>query len=436
MISVLVRKFLRKPFVLNALRQAWKRYGISIHDEFQPALGATANSNIPEIGPIGLVQSDCAHSRINIIIPAVSLRHTFGGVSTALSVFFGIARDFRDVRIIVTDEVCLDGAYGCAELACYSIANMEDDGEGRSVVFAGDRYGKKLSVRSGDLFVATAWWTAYNGFEILSWQDKFYGFQPSRKLCYVIQDFEPGFYPWSSRYMLALSTYQKGGRTIAVVNSEYLANSLRKEGFNFFSTHVFEPKISAALLKERSALGCEWKEKLILVYGRPGVSRNAFELIVQGLKVWAGMADRSGWRVVSLGEKHESVDLGGGLLLESFGKVSLAEYGDFLRRAAVGVSLMVSPHPSYPPLEMAAFGVGVVTNVFDERDLSCAHPGVDAVKVCTPHELAKVIQRQLAKFEMDRSVFVRSADDFSWNYLSSDGVDMGFGERVIVEFSA
>lgn len=436
MISALVGKALRVPFVLNVLRRAWKRYGISIHEDLQPSLTDVVNSDIPEIGPIGLVSSELNSPRINILIPAVSLRHTFGGVSTALSIFFAMSKNFADARVIVTDEIDLDGSYGCSELNDYVLSHMEDDRSGRLLVFAGNRYGKKLPVRSGDLFVATAWWTAYNGFEILKWQDYVYGARKDRCLCYVIQDFEPGFYPWSSRYMLALSTYQEGSRIVAVVNSDYLSDYIKNEGFVFRSTHVFKPRISASLLRERKGLSGSGKERLILVYGRPGVTRNAFELIVQGLKVWAAMDSRAGWRVVSLGEEHGSVDLGGGVRLESYGKISLSEYSEFLKRASLGVSLMVSPHPSYPPLEMAAYGVGVVTNVFEDRDLSQAHPGVDAVRVCTPREFAQALQRQQAKFEADNSVFVRSADEFSWNYLSSDGVDVGFGARVITELSA
>ena len=37
--------------------------------------------------------------------------------------------------------------------------------------------------------------------------------------------------------------------------------------------------------------------------------------------------------------------------------------------SAIGISLMVSPHPSYPPLEMAHLGMLVLTNGFGAKDL-------------------------------------------------------------------
>jgi hypothetical protein len=48
---------------------------------------------------------------------------------------------------------------------------------------------------------------------------------------------------------------------------------------------------------------------------------------------------------------------------------------------------MVSPHPSYPPLEMAAFGMRVVTNGFLDRDLSARSQNIVSVLVPTPERL-------------------------------------------------
>jgi hypothetical protein len=42
-------------------------------------------------------------------------------------------------------------------------------------------------------------------------------------------------------------------------------------------------------------------------------------------------------------------------------------YAALLRSCDVGLSLMLSPHTSYPPLEMAACGASVVTNTFANK---------------------------------------------------------------------
>ena len=46
------------------------------------------------------------------------------------------------------------------------------------------------------------------------------------------------------------------------------------------------------------------------------------------------------------------------------------KYWATLNQYDIGLSLMLSPHPSYPPLEMAASGLITVTNNFANKDLS------------------------------------------------------------------
>ena len=45
---------------------------------------------------------------------------------------------------------------------------------------------------------------------------------------------------------------------------------------------------------------------------------------------------------------------------------------------------MVSPHPSYPPLEMATFGVKVITNTFSNKDLKDFSPNIISLDTVNP----------------------------------------------------
>ena len=65
--------------------------------------------------------------------------------------------------------------------------------------------------------------------------------------------------------------------------------------------------------------------------------------------------------------------------MRSIGKLDLDAYAALLRESAIGISLMVSPHPSYPPLEMAHLGMLVLTNRFAAKDLATWHPNITAV---------------------------------------------------------
>ena len=77
-----------------------------------------------------------------------------------------------------------------------------------------------------------------------------------------------------------------------------------------------------------------------------------------------------------------------GAMIVSRGKLSLEQYAQTLARASIGVSLMLSPHPSYPPLEMAEFGVQVITNRYANKDLATKTPFIRSVRSLTPEAIA------------------------------------------------
>ena len=49
---------------------------------------------------------------------------------------------------------------------------------------------------------------------------------------------------------------------------------------------------------------------------------------------------------------------------------------------------MISPHPSYPPLEFAHYGLRVLTNSFGEKDLSRWHDNIWSVDDLRPESVA------------------------------------------------
>ena len=84
--------------------------------------------------------------------------------------------------------------------------------------------------------------------------------------------------------------------------------------------------------------------------------------------------------MLSAGEYHEPIPLGNNMALKSVGKLSIENYAQLLLDSYAGVSLMVSPHPSYPPLEMSVFGVKVITNVYHNKDLSTFNQNIITLK--------------------------------------------------------
>jgi hypothetical protein len=87
--------------------------------------------------------------------------------------------------------------------------------------------------------------------------------------------------------------------------------------------------------------------------------------------------------------------------MRSLGKLEIEAYASLLTESAVGLSLMVSPHPSYPPLDMAHLGMRVVTNRFGPKDLGAWHENIISAETLTADGVADAIAAQVAAFEAD-----------------------------------
>ena len=137
-----------------------------------------------------------------------------------------------------------------------------------------------------------------------------------------------------------------------------------------------------------------------MVYGRPSVERNAFGILVAGLTKWSRLQkDAEMWSVYSLGEQHDDIELAPNVIMHSMGKLSLDEYAQSLTDTYAGVSLMVSPHPSYPPLEMAAFGVKTITNKYENKNWQDFSTNIYALDKCTPDDIAEKLQQICNQFD-------------------------------------
>jgi hypothetical protein len=364
------------------------------------------STEVPEITPLGAKKSIIKVKRINILLPSINKEHVFGGISTAINFFKELQANLSEefsYRVIITDAAASDTI---DTFDTYEIVNMiQDSDEKYQLVFVNDRYGKELAIWENDIFIATAWWTAFNAKELIRIQNYFYG--SSYSLIYFIQDFEPGFYQWSSRYSLAESTYKDEIKTIAIINSKELYDFMKIKKYPFFETYYFVPKLNQKLKEFLPKLADITKVNRILVYGRPGVARNAFEIIVNSLKVFAQNENAKHWEFISLGEKHRDIDLGNGNKLISKGKVTLEEYADYLLTSKIGLSLMISPHPSYPPLEMAYFGLKTITNSYENKNLSYMHENIVNVDDLRPSVIGnKLLELSSMEFDIKLKDFI------------------------------
>jgi hypothetical protein len=355
------------------------------HVRFRRRLAAVSRSSAPSMR----MEPDCP-PRVNLIVPSVAPDKVFGGIATALRLFHALAQELGQAhrRILVLDDNVAPG--DGAGLAGYEVVPA---GWAHAVERAVTCLTAGVPVRAGDVFFATHWKTALVARRLLDQQAQAFG-GTVLPLFYVIQDFEPAFNPWSTEYLLAESTYSpRDGGVIGVFNTRLLYDYFVGQGYQVSRSYVFEPTMNPKLRALLAPPGAARKKRHILVYGRPSKPRNGFWLLVEALKLWSGnYAHAAQWQVLSIGEQHPSIPMANGVMMRSVGKLSLEQYAALLNEAAVGVSLMISPHPSYPPLEMSHFGLHTITNSFGGKDLSRSYPGVTSLSPCTPEALAGAIE--------------------------------------------
>lgn len=355
---------------------------------------------IREVYEVSTGRSDNCRPRLNVLLPTVQPEKVFGGVATALRVANKLwnAHGDIDLRILITsDKTDISGLNEVSRRISrnFTLSAPEDDGEGTTVVSVQHQPFRALSLRANDYFLSTAWWTADLGFRLLDAQFDLFG--ATQRMAYLIQDYEPGFYKWSNQYAMAMNTYGRPDDTIALINSEELATFISRRhelSSAFCLPYALEPRLSESLRPTR-------KEKIILVYGRPSVERNAFEIIVEGLRRWQLFVpeEAKSWQIIMAGEAFAPELISELENASVVGKLSMSEYSDLLNRAGVGVSLMLSPHPSYPPLEMASAGVLTVTNLFEDKDLSKRASNITSISTASPEAIARAVEGLTAEID-------------------------------------
>lgn len=346
--------------------------------------------------------TDFSEPRLNLVIHSISKEDLFGGVATSLQLFACMRSHFKHARIILTDRTPKGD-----DLDSYQEWTIDTTGgtlTGNTIVSCEFRNGAAIAIGRKDLFLSTSWWGSLTCIDVLKWQADQYGEAAPKQFVYFIQDFEAGFYPWSSHYVLAEQSYRYPDQIIAAFNSFQLQTFMHACGYRFHAEHVYAPKLHPKLAEQWSdrfpASETTKRKKKILVYGRADVSRNCFTIILDALRLLAEERDCRAWEFLSLGIQHANVDHKN-LQLVSLGKVSLPEYAQHMSEAYAGISLMASPHPSYPPLEMTAFGVRVITNDFDTRSMQKIAKNMLSLDFCTPRNLKAAIAEIMDAYQDD-----------------------------------
>jgi len=295
---------------------------------------------------------------LTVLLPNLTLDRLTGGPNTALNLGARISAAGLPVRFVATHGDADDPA----TLRTHVATLVGPDVALNGLSFESLAGGQSLQLGPRDVLLATWWPTAHIAMRALAETT-------CREFLYLIQDYEPGFYAHSTNHALATATY--GFPVRAIFNEGLVRDHFRSAGIGRFGTDTdsgrsiaFEPAVDRVLFAAARRSG----PRTLLFYARPRNPRNAFELGLRAVRVAAQAGAFPGdWDFAFIGDQVPDLALGDGRTIRRLPWQSLADYGALLGRSDVLLSLMLSPHTSYPPLEMAMAGGHVVTNTFGAK---------------------------------------------------------------------
>ncbi len=353
--------FLRPRRTLELLSSLFTAKGRgSIRKKLATAIGPEDPLSIVE--PVPFVAVGREPATLNVLLPSLLMEHMTGGPNTAILIALSVAREGVPVRFVSTD---------CPVAPEPELRRHLEQLDGRSLdglaLSFGSAQDRQLSFAVGerDVFLATAWWTAQVAKKALA-------ATRTKEFLYLIQEYEPLLYPWSVFWKLAIDTYSFPFRPI--VNESFVLRYLESHAVGKFAERafaeralVFEPAVDERVFFPRKApLG---QKRRLLFYARQNAPRNLYEWGVRALAraVEQGAFPAAEWELFFMGDRIDPVPLGKGQVIRQQSWEGYVRYAEILGESQVGLSLMLSPHTSYPPLEMAASGMQVVTNAFDVK---------------------------------------------------------------------
>lgn len=327
--------------------------------------------------------------RVEIIHPAVDLRHFFGGFIAIFNLARRLTETGHRVRIVTLEPLELPADWRKQVGSYQGIGESVNDLE----VTDGSDRSQPVKMNPADRLIATHWTAAHIASEAATRLDQ-------ESFTYLIQEYETLIFPMGSAAALADQSYELEHN--AIFSTAFLADYFREQELGVYrpggpgeeAAAVFRNAITpVAPVTVGELIGKD--RRRLLFYARPEAhaERNLFELGLMALDRALAAGHFKGWDIAGIG----NVDGTGELVLpvskvrmRMLPRVPQNEYADTLRMFDVGLALMYTPHPSLVPFEMAAAGLVTVTNTYANKDrasmeaisanLIASEPRIDSIE--------------------------------------------------------
>ena len=240
---------------------------------------------------------------------------------------------------------------------------------------------RPLSLGDQDIILTTSWWTTRAALGSVN---------PAR-IIYLLQEDERMFYPFGDQRLQCMETLSEPELRILVNTQQlfdHLANGLEPLSRLQERGRWFTPAFPSFRRPKAAKPPAEGAQNFFF-YARPNNDRNLFwrGLEVINAAIRDGVLAPDEWNFHFVGQELPDMQLPGGVRPTVWSKLPWSKYAELVSRMDLGLCLMDTPHPSYPPLDLAAAGAVAVTNTHGSkqslehwsRNIIAAPPSVPAL---------------------------------------------------------
>jgi len=299
--------------------------------------------------------------RISIVTDSIGSSSLFGGVGTALLLAAHLANRKGAILRIVTRTESPSPQNVAQVLSAYGV-QLDHEMQFVFVPPQAEAAASGLDILAGELFITTSWWSTAATLPSV----------PHDSIIYLLQEDERMFYPFGEG-RLRCEEVLNNRKIRFVLNTRLLFEHMVASGLEHFRTQAqwFEPAFPAALFHERKRE--PGGKRRLFFYARPKNPRNLFGpgLALIERAVDEGVLDLNRWDIYLVGNGIPNLSFGDGYVPKRCEGLDWKAYAELVGTIDLAVSLMYTPHPSYPPFDLAASGAVVITNKFGiKQDLS------------------------------------------------------------------
>jgi len=309
----------------------------------------------PTIQPLRGFHVPGSGKRLNLVTDSINRGTLFGGVATALIFSALLSEKLKcNLRIVTKTEPAHKQNF-------QHIIKLSGIPWNRNIDFAYTRSSDakaELPVGDEDIFLTTSWWTTKSVMETFG----------SNRIIYLLQEDERSFYPYGDDY-LRCSDVLRDTHLEFIINTKLLYDHFLSEGFENIRNkgQWFEPSWPRNIffLENQKPKA----KKNFFFYARPNNLRNLFYLGLEVINsaVSNEILNPDEWDFYFVGKDIPKVTIKNSHSPQIFQNINFDTYASLVRKMDLGLCLMYTPHPSYPPLDLAASGAVVVTNKYANK---------------------------------------------------------------------